>query len=229
MSHMQTELPNLASNSSCIKFCGFRFSEDVNFAAALGVNALGFNFSKVSPRYVEPETVPRLHHNLPKEIWRVGVFVESNPEEILAIAKVAELDTLQLYASQLSPEELEMLNSRYRNILCCRLRQREELSKFTQLRATYRLFDTFDEKLVGGSGKVLQNPLLDAVSQEGLWQHSFLAGGLNPENVAERVYKYHPFGVDVASGIEEFPGKKSAKKMKAFVEAVKRGVYPNAT
>ena len=54
----------------------------------------------------------------------------------------------------------------------------------------------------------------------------FLAGGLTPDNVEEIITTVQPFGVDVASGIEDRPGIKSAKKMAAFVAAVDRACAP---
>ena len=43
---------------------------------------------------------------------------------------------------------------------------------------------------------------------------------LTPENVRDAVARVRPDGVDVSSGVEERPGKKSLARMRQFVDEV---------
>jgi phosphoribosylanthranilate isomerase len=48
-----------------------------------------------------------------------------------------------------------------------------------------------------------------------------LAGGLHAENVLEAISQLHPTGVDVSSGVEVVPGKKSFPKIKQFIQTIR--------
>ncbi len=50
-----------------------------------------------------------------------------------------------------------------------------------------------------------------------------VAGGLRPENVVNAITALTPWGVDVASGVEESPRRKSPEKLAQFLENA-RGV-----
>lgn len=78
--------------------------------------------------------------------------------------------------------------------------------------ADYCLFDNAR----GGSGEPFNHQVLRYYPAPYI-----LSGGLTPETVGAAIELLSPFGVDVSSGIE-VEGRKSAEKMTAFVEAVRR-------
>ena len=49
-----------------------------------------------------------------------------------------------------------------------------------------------------------------------------LAGGLTPENVTDAIRAVRPAGADTHTGVEGPDGRKSAAKVRAFVEAARR-------
>jgi phosphoribosylanthranilate isomerase len=69
---------------------------------------------------------------------------------------------------------------------------------------------------MGGSGERLDWDSLTPGAQR-----LILAGGLTPESVPAAMQQTRPWAVDVSSGIEEAPGRKSAQKMREFVAAVR--------
>jgi len=71
---------------------------------------------------------------------------------------------------------------------------------------SFFILDSFVDGLPGGTGRIL--PWRTAATVSGDYP-LFLAGGLGPDNVVEAVETVRPVGIDVASGVEEAPGRKS--------------------
>jgi phosphoribosylanthranilate isomerase len=70
----------------------------------------------------------------------------------------------------------------------------------------------------GGTGRTFDWDIAAAVAKE---RKLTLAGGLNPDNVAEAIQAVNPFRVDVASGVEIAPGRKDHAQVQAFITAAK--------
>src|SRR5689334_21314763 len=93
-----------------IKICGISNLEDALVAVDAGADALGFNFYRPSPRYVEPATAREIIAQLPRSVLTVGVFV--NEPDLENIAKIANVKALQLHGDE-SPEQCALLKSWY--------------------------------------------------------------------------------------------------------------------
>jgi len=74
----------------------------------------------------------------------------------------------------------------------------------------------------GGTGKTFDwEKARPFVNGMGSFINIIVAGGLNSANVARMIRTLHPWGVDVASGVEKSPGRKDQEKIRAFVAAVR--------
>lgn len=80
------------------------------------------------------------------------------------------------------------------------------------------LVDAYVSGHMGGTGQLVGEDVLALIPG---YPHLILAGGLTPENVAERVERVGPWMVDVASGVESSPGRKDLRKVREFVRAVR--------
>ncbi|MFM7231964.1 MAG: phosphoribosylanthranilate isomerase, partial [bacterium] len=80
------------------------------------------------------------------------------------------------------------------------------------------LLDTASGPLAGGTGRTWPWEVARAVVAR---RAVMLAGGLDPDNVAEAVRALRPFGVDASSRLETAPGCKDPDRVRRFVEAVR--------
>jgi phosphoribosylanthranilate isomerase len=89
-----------------------------------------------------------------------------------------------------------------------------------QAHAERFVLDAYHPTLLGGTGLTQDWSRLRAVCARAP-RPILLAGGLNPENVADAVRTAHPAGVDVSSGVEAAPGRKDPAKVRAFIRNAK--------
>lgn len=189
--------------------------EDARDAVQAGCDALGFLFYKKSPRYISPQKACRIIRALPKNIIKVGVFVNAKGNYVKDIAKLCRLDILQFHGEE-SCEFCKRFKG-YKIIKTFRVKDRIDLAKIHRYKTFAYLFDTFSRARMGGTGKTFDWNLLCDIKHP-----VFLAGGLNSKNVAQAIKLACPEWVDASSSLEAKPGKKDRQKVREFVKTAKR-------
>lgn len=204
-----------------IKICGTTSVADAIAGVEAGADALGFIFAS-SKRQITPAKAQEVIRELPGTVERIGVFVDESAERIRAVAEQAGLTGVQLHGSE-SPEFVAGLNSaaggRLRVIKSVIITGdfHLELEKFVMANSPPGaiLLDSG-----AGSGEMFDwrgvRPFLT-----GTEMRFIVAGGLAPENVGAALRIFHPWGVDVVSGVESEPRRKDPAKLNAFVAAVR--------
>ncbi|HYK92356.1 MAG TPA: phosphoribosylanthranilate isomerase [Acidobacteriota bacterium] len=199
-----------------VKVCGLTSYEDAALALAEGVDALGFNFYKRSPRYIKPAEARSIIRRLPPFTATVGVFVNvSDPAEVTETACVAGVQILQLHGDE-SPEYCRQLSD-WTLIKAVRPGKDFTPASLTGYAAQAFLLDTKDDFLFGGTGKTSEWSLAAGIKR---LAPIILAGGLHAGNVGEAIRTVLPYGVDVCSGVENSPGKKDSAKLREFMREV---------
>jgi phosphoribosylanthranilate isomerase len=201
-----------------VKVCGITNYQDASMAVELGADALGFIFAP-SPRGIAPEEARGIIRAIPPFVQAVGVFVDEDPVTIRRIVHLCGLDLVQLHGDE-SPDFCRELMPNA--IKAFRLKDESSLLVIRPYRGGVRaiLLDTYVEGKKGGTGRAFDWNL--AIKAKGFQIPTILSGGLNPDNIAEAISLVKPFGVDVNSGIESSPGKKSPALMSELMEIVRK-------
>ncbi len=200
------------------KICGITNWADAKLAVDAGAAALGFNFYPKSPRYIEPEAARRIVGRLPRGVQAVGVFVNSKPFAVAALAGEVGLHSAQLHGDEppgwaqttaafLPVWKAFRVNGRFRPA---------QLAAFRASADTF-LLDGFSRRAHGGTGRTFDWGL---ARRAGRFGRIVLAGGLNAENVAQAIREARPWAIDVCSSVEARPGKKEPRKLREFMSAL---------
>ncbi len=203
-----------------VKICGITNLEDAQLCAAAGADALGFNFYRPSPRYIDPLAAREIVDRLPGNVLTVGVFVnELTTETVERIASDAGVLAVQLHGDE-SPDYCRALRGRY-VIKVLAASNDFEPQRALDYEVQAIMLDTFDPQIRGGTGRVIDWSA--ARKTRALVPKFFLAGGLSPENVQGAIRAVGPYGVDACSALEIRPGKKLPERVAAFVKAARAG------
>lgn len=216
-----------------VKICANTTLEDATRATELGADAVGFVFAG-SKRHVTVPQVAAITGALPSTVERIGVFDSQDANEIAAAASSAGLSGVQLHGAY-----NEVLVEQLRRLLAPEIviiqtlhwaiggntpdtiaQLKRELERIAKARVVRRvLIDSRVNGVSGGTGISF-----DWVAARHLFSEAakhinvILAGGLKPENLGEAIRQLHPWGVDVASGVEASVGRKDPERMLRFIQ-----------
>ncbi|HYO97534.1 MAG TPA: phosphoribosylanthranilate isomerase [Polyangiaceae bacterium] len=199
-----------------VKLCGITCTEDALAAVDAGADALGLNFVGSSKRQIDLDTALQIAEAVKGRVELVGVVANIPPKQLEALRSAALLDWLQLHGEE-SPATLAAVPRAFKAVAIATAADVAQADGFPGERL---LVDAKVEGSSGGSGATFDWSLVMSLARH---RTIILAGGLTPENVARAVRSVNPWGVDVASGIEQTgnPRRKDPEKMERFVRAAR--------
>lgn len=199
-----------------IKMCGMTRIEDIQCAASLGVDAIGLVFYPPSPRAVTLEQATVLSKACPVLVDKVALFVNPAAELVQDVIHATGATLLQFHGDE-SPEFCQQFGLPYLKALRVADASGLQAALDVHQEAPAILLDAYVAGTPGGTGQKFDWSLIP----KGLQERLFLAGGINPSNVAEAIKLVEPYAVDVSGGIEAAKGIKSPQLMADFVKAVR--------
>lgn len=208
-----------------IKICGITNLDDARVAIEAGADMLGFNFYRLSSRFIEPGEARKIIESVESEsgVVAVGIFVDEPIESAVETVRISGVAAVQLHGDESVAycAELKSALNGITIIKALRVSDSFRPETVTSYPVEAIMLDAFHDNLRGGTGKVIDWTIAKRTGE--LVPQLFLSGGLSPENVAEAVARVRPFAIDACSRLELSPGRKDPARVKAFVRAARNG------
>jgi phosphoribosylanthranilate isomerase len=208
-----------------VKICGVCRPEDARTASDAGAAWVGVI---LAPDRTRTRTITEAAAIFASSTARrVGVFVDPPVDRVIDAVRDLALDAVQLHGD----ESIAQVR-RIRDGVACEIWKAIRVKRgadLTRGAGMYRgsvhaiLLDGWSADAHGGTGVRFD---WEAVVEAGMPEapvamRLIVAGGLTPRNVAAAVALLHPAMVDVSSGVEAAPGRKSPEMIRAFVAAAR--------
>ena len=207
------------------KICGLTSEEAVAAALTGGATHLGFVFFAPSPRNLDPETAARLARPVRGAARTVAVTVDPSDELLDRIMAGLKPDLIQLHGSESPARTAEIARRTGAGVIkALPVSEASDLAVASAYEGVveHLMFDARppkDSALPGGVGASFDWSLMAGRRFARPW---FLAGGLDPWNVAEALAASGAPLVDVSSGVERGAGLKDPALITSFLDAVRR-------
>lgn len=223
-----------------VKICGITNEEEIDCLNELQPDYAGFVFAE-SRRKIDIEKAEKLCSMLSRNIKSVGVFRNQGISEIIEILNKINLDAIQLHGN----EDIEFIKNLKNGIdekieiwKAVSIYEIENINRLVNQVYEYKdstneirkeiLIDKYlIDGMNPGSGQEYSlkrlNDLILSRTQEFKF---FLAGGITPDNVLDKIIEVNPFGIDVSSGVEYVDNhglkRKSYEKIKTLINNANR-------
>ena len=200
-----------------VKICGITRRQDALLCAEAGVGALGAVFYAKSPRCIEPAAARKLFEGLDPQIARVGVFVNASVDAMLRTSRIAALDVVQMHGEETAEKIEAVLREGFRVVQAIKRTGPELLAAARALPPQVGLLvECGRGALPGGNGLAWNWSKAAPLAQ---FRAFAIAGGLNPQNLAQVARDSLATGFDASSGVETAPGLKDEAAVRAFLRA----------
>lgn len=205
----------MSKNRTRVKICGITSLADALIAVDAGVDALGFVFAEKSPRNISFAQAQEIIQQLPPFVTTVALFVNAPAEQVQQLIEQAKIDTIQFHGDEPAEFCQQFTRPYYKAIrMHPDLDLHSEIEKYASASAV--LLDAYHSDKAGGTGEVFDWERIP----NNIDMPVILAGGLKPANAKEAALAVQPYALDVSSGVEVSPGKKSSEKIYDFIKAV---------
>jgi phosphoribosylanthranilate isomerase len=203
-----------------IKICGTTSERDADIAIRAGANALGFIMWPQSPRHVTETAAYSIGTLVPKSVETIGVFVDEDLATVVQTTQFCRFTGVQLHGAEDQNYVVE-LRKRLPGVKIFKVVKAAVLGPSTDLKPDAWLIDSANGRMPGGTGNSFNWHSARAHVAR-LKEPVIVAGGLNSQNVGEALEILRPWGVDVVSGVESYPGRKHPGAVAQFIDAVRQ-------
>jgi phosphoribosylanthranilate isomerase len=210
-----------------VKICGLTSAEAAEAAARAGAEYGGLVFHPASPRNLTPDAAWGIASALRGRLRMVALVADADDAMLAAIIDAVRPDYLQLHGNE-SIARTQEIRTRFGAVIkalpIAEAADFEVVKRYEPV-ADMLLFDAKPPKgaaRAGGHGAAFDWTLLKGRNFQKPW---FLAGGLNPQNVARAIDLSGAQMVDVSSGVESAPGLKSPARIIQFIAATRQPVH----
>jgi len=216
-----------------VKICGLNSPEAVKAAVDNGASYTGFIFYSPSPRDISLEKAEELATLVPPSVKKVAVTVDATDAELADIIAALNPDFLQLHGDE-SIERITDIKKKFvlPVIKAIKVSKAEDIDSSANFAAANMLlFDTkapllklpvssgkLGWRLQGGTGLSFDWNLLKGRNFNLSWM---LSGGLHKGNIEEAIKITDAKIVDISSGLETSPGKKSPELIEKFMRKIR--------